>query len=60
MTLQNNMISSEPIISVGIIRPGQWSSRRTVEKFRLIDDVIVFGEFMQSDHNEVVLYVDKI
>lgn len=54
------MISSEPVIKVGIIENYPEVSGELVEKFKITDDVIVSGAFKAViDRGEIVLYGGK-
>ncbi len=54
------MISSEPVIKVGIIENYPEVSGELVEKFKITDDVIVSGAFKALiDRGEIVLYGGK-
>lgn len=54
------MMLTEPIINVGIIEGASETRGELLEKFKLIDDVVVFGKFYAKAANgEVVLYGGK-
>jgi len=57
---RGKMISAEPIINVGIVDGANEIHGELLEKFKIIDDVIVFGKFYAKAVNgEVVLYGGK-